>query len=294
MKYPIWIIEDIKRKKSSIKLENANKIINDLNTINQYTICYEAKCPNKGDCFNERHATFLILGKYCTRSCLFCSVEKQKPYPPDPLEPKRISEIVKKWGLKYVVFTSPTRDDLKDGGASHYAMVIEKIRELSPNTLTEPLIPDFSLNIKNLEIVLKSKPSVLSHNIETVERLYPTVRSKASYKGSLNILNESKNIDPNIPTKSSIIIGMGETEDEIKKTIEDLKKHRCDILVIGQYLTPSQDNIPVMKYYTPDEFEKLKEFAYSIGFKAVISQPLARSSYKAFEMYKKIKQCIRK
>lgn len=288
MRYPSWIVEDIKKKKSSIKSDTASQLITALHTHKQYTICYEAKCPNKGDCFNAKHATFLILGRYCTRNCLFCSVEKAKPLPPDPSEPERIAKIVKNWGLKYLVFTSPTRDDLEDGGALHYAKVIEKVREFSPDTLIEPLIPDLSLKLENLKIILKANPDVLAHNIETVERLYPYVRPKASYQGSLKLLKEAKNIAPHIPTKSSIIIGMGEDEYEIKKTIEDLKKHNCDILVIGQYLAPSAKNTPVSKYYTPDEFEKLKDFALSVGFKAVISHPLARSSYKADEMYRKV------
>ncbi|MCX7641635.1 MAG: lipoyl synthase [Elusimicrobiales bacterium] len=289
MNYPKWIIEEIKEKKNSIRKLIAQDITKDLYLYQQYTICYEAKCPNKGECFNKKHATFLILGKYCSRQCKFCSVEKGIPTPPDPTEPIKIAELVKKWDLRYVVFTSPTRDDLKDGGASQFALVVNEIKKHSPLTLTEPLIPDLSFNEENLKIVLESNPSVLAHNIETVERLYDYIRPNSSYKKSLKLLEKSKKINPKIPTKSSIIIGMGEKGNEIKKTIKDLKEHGCDIVVIGQYLKPSLENIPVEKYYTPKEFEDLKNFALSLGFKAVVSRPLARSSYNAFETYLKIK-----
>lgn len=283
--YPKWIIDEIKLKKSSLKTDISLKTIEDIKLYNQNTICYEAKCPNKGECFSNKHATFLILGKYCTRNCSFCSVEKSKPLPPDPKEPQKIADLVKKWKLKYVVFTSPTRDDLDDGGANHFARVINEIKKTSPSTFIEPLIPDFSLNLDNLKIVIDAQPTVLAHNIETVERLYSKIRPKSQYKVSLKLLKEVKNINPKIPTKSSIIVGMGETIDEVKKTIEDLKKNNCDILVIGQYLKPSQQSIEVVRYYTIEEFERLKEFAISIGFRAVVSLPLARSSYKAYELY---------
>ncbi|MGC9070920.1 MAG: lipoyl synthase [Elusimicrobiales bacterium] len=286
MNYPRWIIDEVKTKKSSIKTDIACEVKNELFSNSHNTICYEAKCPNKGECFTSRHATFLILGDICTRNCKFCSVKKGNPQKPDPEEPKRIAETVRKWRLRYVVFTSPARDDLEDKGSGHFINVINEIKKLSPHTLIEPLIPDFSLNINLLERVLSANPSVLAHNIETVERLYPAIRPKASYNGSLKILKESKRIKPEIPTKSSIIIGMGEDIDEIKRTIEDLKKNECDILVIGQYLKPTPQSYDVVKYYHPQEFEKLKEFAISIGFKAVVSQPLARSSYKAYDAYK--------
>ncbi len=290
MNYPKWIIDEVKTKKSAIKTELASQVKSDLSSYSHNTICYEAKCPNKGECFNSKHATFLILGDTCTRACKFCSVKKGKPKPLDKNEPLRIAETVKKWNLKYVVFTSPTRDDLEDGGAEQFVNVINAIRNTMPQALTEPLIPDFSLNIKAVEKVLSASPTVLAHNIETVERLYSSIRPKASYQGSLNLLQQAKRINPKIPTKSSIIIGMGETTDEIKKTIEDLKKSCCDILVIAQYLMPTPHNHPVIKYYTPDEFEKLKEFALKVGFKAVLAKPLARSSYKAYEMYLEIKK----
>lgn len=289
MKYPHWILDEVKLKKNSIKNSAACELKNEIFSLNQHTICYAAKCPNKGECFNSKHLTFMILGDRCTRRCRFCSVNKLKPIPPDPDEPKRVAMMVKKWNIKYAVFTSPTRDDLEDGGAFQFAEVINEIKKISPHTFTEPLIPDFSFRKESLIKVLNAGPSVLSHNIETVERLYPEVRPGSSYRKSLNLLSEAKRINPSIITKSSLIIGMGETEDEIRKTITELKEHECDILVIGQYLKPSQTSIDVAKYYHPDEFEKFRDFALRSGFKAVVSEPLARSSYKAYQAYISIK-----
>lgn len=288
MKYPKWIIEDIKKKKIDFYTQSiAIKTDDDLKEYKANTICYEAKCPNKGRCFKEKNATFLILGTICTRLCKFCSVEKGKPLPPDPLEPSRIANLVKKWGLSYVVFTSPTRDDLKDGGAEHFAKTITEIKKISPQTIVEPLIPDFKGSRESLRILILAEPEVVSHNIEMAERLYPEIRPRADYKRSLSIIKKIKELNPNIITKSSIITGLGETIDEIKKTINELKENFCDILVIGQYLNPLKESYPVKKFYSVDEFDILKEYALSVGFKAVISEPLARTSYRAYELYKK-------
>jgi lipoic acid synthetase len=288
-RYPDWILESIKKNKK--ELNNVGTAVETKKELNDYftnTICYEALCPNKGECFKAKHATFLILGTRCTRNCRFCAVDKSKPLPPDPDEPQRIAELAKKWNIKYLVFTSPTRDDLSDGGAYHFAKTIEAVRGSSNGPMTEPLIPDFKGDIRALEAVLSAAPSVLSHNIETVPRLYKDIRSMASYERSLNILRSSKKINAEIPTKSSIIIGMGETLDEIKETINDLKENLCDIVVIGQYLAPSDKHYPVKKLYTPEEFDTLKCYALSVGIKSVISEPLARSSYKAYEAYKSV------
>lgn len=291
MKYPKWIIEDIKKKKIDFYTQSiAIKTDDDLKEYKANTICYEAKCPNKGRCFKEKNATFLILGTICTRLCKFCSVEKGKPLPPDPLEPSRIANLVKKWGLSYVVFTSPTRDDLKDGGAEHFAKTITEIKKISPQTIVEPLIPDFKGSRESLRILILAEPEVVSHNIEMAERLYPEIRPRADYKRSLSIIKKIKELNPNIITKSSIITGLGETIDEIKKTINELKENFCDILVIGQYLNPLKESYPVKKFYSVDEFDILKEYALSVGFKAVISEPLARTSYRAYELYKKANQ----
>jgi len=291
MKYPKWIIEDIKKKKIDFYTQSiAIKTDDDLKEYKANTICYEAKCPNKGRCFKEKNATFLILGTICTRLCKFCSVEKGKPLPPDPLEPSRIANLVKKWGLSYVVFTSPTRDDLKDGGAEHFAKTITEIKKISPQTIVEPLIPDFKGSRESLRILILAEPEVVSHNIEMAERLYPEIRPRADYKRSLSIIKKIKELNPNIITKSSIITGLGETIDEIKKTINELKENFCDILVIGQYLNPLKESYPVKKFYSVDEFDILKEYALSVGFKVVISEPLARTSYRAYELYKKANQ----
>jgi len=290
MKYPKWIIDDIKKKKQNFHKEiTAIETDLDLISYRTNTICYEAKCPNKGKCFANRHATFLILGTRCTRNCLFCSVEKSKPFTPDPLEPSKIANLVLKWNLKYVIFTSPTRDDLSDGGAEHFAKTVREIRKIKPNTIIETLIPDFKGKEESLKILVASKPDVISHNIEMVERLYPIIRSKADYKRSLDVIKKIKQIDNSIITKSSIILGLGEEMDEIKKTISDLKNASCDILVVGQYLNPTKESWDIKKFYTPKEFKYIEDYAVSIGFKSVISEPLARTSYLAYEMYKKIK-----
>ncbi|MEF3280094.1 MAG: lipoyl synthase [Elusimicrobiota bacterium] len=288
MRYPKWIIEKAKENKKEFNFsDNSILIRKDIKEYTTNTICYEALCPNKGECFKNKHATFLILGTICTRNCKFCNVSKGKPDPVDLNEPKKIAGLIKKWKIRYAVFTSPTRDDLPDGGADQFANTIKEIRRISPETYIEPLIPDFKFKDDSLKKVLDAMPSVLSHNIETVKRLYPIIRPNSSYEGSLNLLRSSKKINPKIPTKSSIIIGMGEEIEEIKQTIKDLKDNNCDIIVIGQYLSPSPLHHPVKKYYTPEEFEILGEYARQIGIKSVISMPFARSSYKAEEAYLK-------
>jgi len=225
----------------------------------------------------------MILGTHCTRRCAFCNVEKGFPQRVDPEEPYRLLEAVKVLGLKYVVITSVTRDDLPDGGAKHFAECIRVLKENIPDIKVEVLIPDFRGNRNSLETVLAQKPIVLNHNVETVPRLYPTVRIGADYRRSLEILKWSKEIDRGIYTKSAIIVGFGEKKEEIIKTIEDLREVDCDFLVIGQYYQPSLKYHPVVKYYTEEEFKELEEVAYGLGFKFVVSKANARSSYKAFE-----------
>ena len=289
MKFPQWIIDEVRKNKKDLRDTPALNTSNDLKRFSLHTVCDEALCPNKGYCFKNGEATFLIMGDICTRKCRFCSVKKGMPEPLDEKEPKRVAEIVKKWGLKYVVFTSPTRDDLKDYGASHYAKTIKSIKAIKPNIKTEPLIPDLKGNRNFLQIILNSKPDVLAHNIETVERLYKEVRIGADYKRSLSILKMAKEIDNSILTKSGIMIGLGETLEEIKKTIKDLKENNCDILNIGQYISPSQTHFVVKKFYSIYEFKELQEYAESLKFKAVLSGPLVRSSYKAMYLYEKAK-----
>ncbi|RUM31876.1 MAG: lipoyl synthase [Aquifex sp.] len=248
-----------------------------------HTVCEESRCPNISECFGNKTATFMILGTHCTRRCAFCNVEKGFPQKVDPKEPYRLLEAVKVLGLKYVVITSVTRDDLPDGGAQHFAECIKVLKKNIPDIKVEVLIPDFRGNRTALETVLAQKPVVLNHNIETVPRLYPTVRIGADYRRSLEILKWSKEIDRNIYTKSAIIVGFGEKKEEIIKTMEDLREVDCDFLVIGQYYQPSLKHHPVVKYYTEEEFKELEEIAYNLGFKFVVSKPNARSSYKAFE-----------
>lgn len=288
MKYPDWIVKEVGEKKRFFHKENnAIETDEDLKEYRANTICYEAKCPNKGKCFKEKHATFLILGTACTRNCKFCSVSKDNPKPPDPNEPEKIAKLVKKWKIKYVVFTSPTRDDLKDGGAEHFRETISQIKKLSPDTVTEPLIPDFKGNKQSLDIILSANPEVISHNIEMPKRLYAKIRPKADYKRSLEIIRYIKEKSPKTVTKSSLIIGLGENIQEIKETINDLKNNLCDIIVIGQYLNPTEKHYPIIKFYTPKEFKEMENYCRKIGFKSVVSSPLARTSYTAYEAYKK-------
>lgn len=287
MNYPKWIIDEVRSNKVNLRGNSALNTAGDLSARIMHTVCDEAKCPNKGKCFSEGEATFMILGDICTRKCGFCAVKKnQKPLPPDVDEPIRAAELCKKWNLKYVVFTSPTRDDLSDGGASHFAKTNTLIKQLNPNIKTEPLIPDLQGNIDSLKIILDSNPDVLGHNIEMTPALYSTSRMGASYIRSLEVLSNSKKLRPDILTKSGIMLGLGETEEDLAQTLKDLVEHKCDLLTLGQYLAPSSAHRSVKKYYTPQEFDKWRELALSLGFKAVMSGPLVRSSYQAGLLYK--------
>lgn len=246
-----------------------------------HTVCEEAGCPNICECFEQKTATFLILGDICTRNCKFCDIKKGKPKPLDLEEPERLAETVKKLGLEYVVITSVTRDDLPFGGAPIFAQSIQKIRKLSPKSKVEVLIPDFSGSFDSLKIVLEAKPDVLNHNLETVKRLYPVVRPEACYDFSLGILRKTKKNYPGILTKSGLMLGLGERWEEITKTMKDLKDAFCDLLTLGQYLRPKSSSYEVRRYYHPFEFLKLKKLSKKIGFLAVESDPLVRSSYRA-------------
>ncbi len=248
-----------------------------------HTVCEESRCPNISECFGNKTATFMIMGNHCTRRCAFCNVDKGFPLPLDPQEPYRLLKAVKALNLRYVVLTSPTRDDLPDGGASHFAKCLRVLKENIPDIKVEVLIPDFRGNKKALETVLKEEPIVLNHNLETVPRLYPSFRIGANYERSLKILKWSKEIAPHIYTKSALILGFGEKKEELIKVMEDLREVDCDFLVLGQYYQPSLKHYPVVKYYSEEEFKELEEIAYSLGFKFVVAKPNARSSYKAFE-----------
>ena len=250
-----------------------------------HTICESAICPNRGDCFSKRTATFLILGNICTRNCTFCAVEKGVPCPVDPDEPVRIADAVVRLNLRHAVVTSVTRDDLPDGGAEHFAKTTAAIKSRNAALTVEILIPDFLGRLDALEKALSASPAVLNHNIETIERLYPTVRPHADFQRSLNIFRCVKRIDLNIITKSGIMVGLGETKEELLHAMEALREAGCDLLTIGQYLQPSPAHHPVVRYVLPEEFEEYARSAVSMGFRGVASAPLVRSSFDAKELF---------
>ncbi len=252
-----------------------------LRTANLHTVCEEAVCPNIGECFGQGTATFLILGDVCTRRCNYCAVAKGVPSALEEGEPEKIALAVEHIGLRHIVITSVTRDDLPEGGAGHYAKTIESIRAHNPTCTIEVLIPDFKGSENALEIVLNEMPQILNHNLETVPRLYPEARPDADYERSLSLLEEAKEIDPELTTKSGLILGMGEEHDEIIDVMSDLRDVGCDILTIGQYLCPGKGFLPIKHFYHPDEFIHLKYEGEKMGFRHVESGPLVRSSYHA-------------
>lgn len=249
-----------------------------------HTVCEEARCPNIHECWAERKtATFMILGDICTRACRFCAVKTGLPTELDLEEPERVAKSVRKMGLKHVVITAVARDDLKDGGSKIFAETVRAIRRKSPFCTIEVLPSDMMGSIENLKILMDSRPNILNHNIETVKRLTPRVRARATYERSLSVLKAAKELYPNIPTKSSLMIGLGETKEEIIETMDDLRAHDVDILTIGQYLQPTKSHLKLEKYWRPDEFAEFKEIALSKGFSHCESGPLVRSSYHADE-----------
>ena len=261
--------------------KNVRKILK-ANCLN--TVCESARCPNKNECYTKNTATFLIMGAVCTRNCRYCNIATAKPLPLDAEEPKNIAKAIKELGLKYAVITSVTRDDLADGGAEHFAQCISEIRKLTPNVKIEILTPDFKNDKVALDIIIKAKPDVFNHNIETVSRLFPTARPQAIYQRSLDVLEYVKN-NSSVPTKSGLMVGLGETVEELEQTLKDLKQINCDIVTIGQYIQPSKAHLPVEKYYSIEEFEELKALAKKIGIKNYQFGPLVRSSYKAAEVF---------
>lgn len=254
------------------------------------TVCEEAACPNIGECWSKKHATMIILGSTCTRACAFCNIKTGRPDLLDPHEPERLSDAVLKLGLKHVVITSVDRDDLPDGGANHFAECINLIRLKSPNTTIEVLTPDFLRKDGAFEIVVKARPDVYNHNIETVPSLYRNIRPGARYFHSLNLLHNVKKIDPSIFTKSGIMLGLGETNEEVIQVMEDLRSASVDFITIGQYLQPTPKHAKLERYATPAEFEYLGRVAKSKGFLMVSSSPLTRSSYHAGEDFMQMKQ----
>jgi lipoyl synthase len=251
------------------------------NQLRLHTVCESARCPNLGECWDQRTATFMILGDVCTRRCGFCAVPKGSPLALDYEEPERVARAVAHLGLKYAVVTSVNRDDRKDGGAEIFALTIKAIRRLKPDCRVEVLIPDFQGARQALETVIAARPDVLDHNIETVPRLYRTVRPGARYDQSLRLLDAVHQIDTAITTKSGMMLGLGEETSEILGAMQDLREHGCQILTLGQYLRPSLDHLPINRYYTPAEFLELQEEGMRMGFRHVESGPLVRSSYHA-------------
>ncbi len=247
------------------------------------TVCENARCPNIGECWNKRTATFLLLGDVCTRTCKFCAIKSGRCAPPDPDEPRRVAEAVTRLSLRYAVITSVTRDDLDLGGADIFAATIREIRRRRPDCEVEVLIPDFKGNRQALEMVIEAQPDVLNHNVETVPRLYPRVRPQADYQRSLELLQNAKRISPHLITKSGMMVGLGETMEEITSLLQDMVTVSLDIMTIGQYLRPSLKHLPVEKYYSPNDFRAFKDQGEALGIPYVESAPLVRSSYHARE-----------
>ena len=255
-----------------------------------HTVCQEAQCPNIWECFSHHTATFLIMGSRCTRNCRFCSIPLGPLEPPDAKEPGRVAETARTMGLKYVVVTSVTRDDLPDGGAIYFARTIEALRLLIPGVRVEVLIPDFGGDARALDTVLQARPDVLNHNIETVARLYPEVRPQADYHRSLEVLRRARAWDGNLPTKSGIMLGLGEENAEIKAALQDLLAAGCRILTLGQYLQPTRKHLPVKRFIPPEEFDQWHRTALQMGFVEAASGPFVRSSYHAGELFQKVKK----
>jgi len=285
---PIKIIpRDALKKPAWIKMQLPNtseymRVKNLLSEQKLHSVCEEASCPNIAECFSHGTATFMILGDLCTRRCPFCDVAHGKPNPPDDQEPRHLAESILRLELKYVVITSVDRDDLRDGGASHFAECIKVIREYNPNISIEILVPDFRGRLdKAIEILYDAPPDVFNHNLETIPRLYKQARPGSDYFHSLNLLSQFKEKYPNIPTKSGLMLGLGESNEEIIEVLEDLRKHKVDMITLGQYLQPTEHHLPVERYVNPNEFDALKIKAEKLGFDSVASGPMVRSSYHA-------------
>jgi lipoic acid synthetase len=277
LRLPDWI-----KTKHSAGLHNTKRL---LRTYGLSTVCEEARCPNAGECFSKPTATFMILGSKCTRDCGFCSVESSPPEPVDMEEPSKIAAAAREMGLRYIVITSVTRDDLHDGGAGHFAKTVYTVKRQLPEAKVEVLTPDFQGNSDSVQTVLNSGPDVYNHNIETVPGLYPVVRPLADYRRSLRVLETAKKRAPGTHIKSGLMLGFGEKMAEVMNVLGDLRNAGCDIITIGQYLRPSKRNIPVVEYIRPDVFESLRLSALAMGFTYAASAPLVRSSMNAEEMY---------
>lgn len=276
-KRPVWL----KKRVSHIAEMEATADL--LRTLGLNSVCEGASCPNISECFGRKTVTFMIMGEICTRKCRFCAVPKGQVKPLNPLEPANIGKAARELGLAHVVVTSVTRDDLPDGGAAHFAAVTQAVRRENPKTTIELLIPDMLGRWDDLETILASKPDILNHNLETVEALYDEVRPQAVYTRSMELIGRVKKYDSNIFTKSGIMVGVGETEVQVLKLMDDLRDQDCDILTVGQYLRPTADHLEMKEYVTPEQFKRYEDAAYERGFKHVASGPFVRSSYNAFE-----------
>lgn len=274
-KKPEWL----KVRISQEELRMMEKFLKDM-SLN--TVCQSARCPNMGECFAKKTATFMIMGNVCTRGCRFCAVEKGDPLPLDEDEPRRVARAARELGLKHVVVTCVTRDDIPDGGASHFARTVRELKKI-PGITVEVLVSDFMGKEESIETVVRAEPEVINHNVETVPRLYPKVRPQADYNRSLHLLKKVKEFNEHIYTKSGIMVGLGETEEEVIDVMKDLRRVNCDMMTIGQYLRPSKKHIEIAEYVTPDQFERYREIGYEMGFKYIASGPLVRSSYHASE-----------
>ena len=282
LKKPDWI--RVKAPTSKIYLETKEIA----RSLKLNTVCEEAACPNIGECWSQKHATVMILGSVCTRACAFCNIKTGRPDLLDPHEPERLAEGVAKLGLKHVVITSVDRDDLDDGGAEHFAQCIRAIRITTPGTTIEILTPDFLKKDGALEIVVAARPDVYNHNVETVPSLYKTIRPGARYYHSINLLDRVKQLDPTIFTKSGMMVGLGETKEEVAQVMDDLRAGNVDFLTIGQYLQPTPKHAELKRYVTPEEFEYMERLARTKGFLMVSSSPLTRSSYHAGDDFEKL------
>ncbi len=276
----------VQRKPEWLKIkfqdpQHINKVERLLKGLSLHTVCEEATCPNRMECFNKGTATFMILGSKCTRNCRFCDVETGKPTPVDLKEPENLAKATKELKLRHVVITSVTRDDLADGGADQFVSCIKKVREINKGTSIEVLIPDLQGNVDDLAKIVAAAPEIINHNVETVPNLYKTVMPMANYKQSLDVLVNVKKMNPKIFTKSGIMVGLGETEEEVIRLFADLREVGCDFLTVGQYLQPSKKHIPVVEYVHPEIFKDYEKVAYEMGFKHVSSGPFVRSSYNA-------------
>jgi lipoic acid synthetase len=283
------------RKPNWLKIEKGRSQCGRVNRIlqenNLNSVCSEAGCPNQGECFKNGTATFLLLGKNCTRNCTFCQVTQAVPEPVNEMEPEHVARAVRELSLEHVVITSVTRDDLVDGGAGHFAKTIKAVRNSLPQVIIEVLIPDFNGDDNSLQIVLSEKPDILNHNVETVSELYSVVRPMADITRSLYLLKRAKELSEGVITKSGFMVGLGETTEQVKELLLKLKQVKCDMITIGQYLQPSSHHYPVYEYVHPDIFKEYKEQAHKIGIPCVSSGPLVRSSYHAKEAFKGISMC---